>query len=203
MGDMIANLLVNLSGALIFLFIFWKKLKEDHASEIIFSSAYTVLAGILAGYLLSLNFFPEWFFWSEVIGILIGYVISIYKFRVRVFETLDSLVISLLPWLSLTFLKDSVVNSSLISFISFVAVLLFIFIYHFMDMRYKRFTWYRSGKIGFSGLATLTLFFITRAAIATSFGAVLSFVSVYEPYISGALAFMVALVIFNLSRKEE
>lgn len=206
---MIANLLVNILGVLIFLFLYWKKLKEDHVPEIIFSSAYIILGAIFASYLFTLKFLPNWLFWIQILAISLAFGISVKKFRMRLFETLDALIISLLPWFSLVFLKDSVINSSLISFIGFVAVLFLIFIYYFLDSRYKRFTWYKSGKIGFSGLGTLTILFLARATTSLILPSVLTFTEVYgggtnpEPYISGLLTLVSAITILYLGKIEE
>ncbi len=200
---MIANLSVNTLGILIFLFLYWKKLKEDLGVEIIFSSAYIIIGAILASYFMAIKFLPNWIFWMEILGLILSLSFSIYKFKMKIFETLDATVISLLPWLSLTFLKDSVVNASIASFISFVSVLIFIFIYYFVDSRYKRFTWYRSGKIGFSGLFTLFVFFLVRSTTSLIIPSVLTFTSVFEPYISGALSLLSILVILYLGRIEE
>jgi len=43
-------------GIIIFLFFFWKRLKEDYSSERIFSTAFYILFGIGAGFL------AVWFF---------------------------------------------------------------------------------------------------------------------------------------------
>ena len=57
---MIANILTNLIGVLVFLFIFWKKLREDYTSETIFSLAALIFAGMIISSIVSFNFFPEW-----------------------------------------------------------------------------------------------------------------------------------------------
>lgn len=196
-----ASFFVNFLGALIFLFIFWKKIKEDHASEVIFSAGTFVILGIILGYFVSARFFKEWFFWLEFLGGSLGLGFSIIRFKIRPYEAIDAFVISLVPWLALTFVKDSIVNSSLISFIAFLACLAAIFVYFFLEGRYKSFFWYRSGKVGFSGLSTLGLFFLTRSTIAIFFHNVLSFSGKSEIYISAIAAFISFLLVFNLSRQ--
>lgn len=197
------ELLVGLLGLLIFLFVFWRKLKEDYASEIIFKSATSILTGMLIGWAFSIRYFSEWFLWSEFIGALVGLSLSCYKQRLRFYETLEAFVIASLPWLSLSLLKNSVVASSFSSFIAFIVTLVMIFVYYFLDYNYKNFTWYRSGKIGFSGLTTLALIFTTRSLLALFGLHVLSFVSKFEGIISGAFAFICFLLIYNLGRVVE
>ncbi|KKU09305.1 MAG: hypothetical protein UX13_C0044G0014, partial [Candidatus Woesebacteria bacterium GW2011_GWB1_45_5] len=57
---MLVNIVINLLGGMIFLFIFWKRLKEDYAHEIIFKSALYILSGILLGGFIALKFAPPW-----------------------------------------------------------------------------------------------------------------------------------------------
>jgi hypothetical protein len=197
---LIVNFLTGLIGCLVFLFIFWKRLKEDYASEIIFKLATYILTAMFISWLISIRFFLEGFLWFEFIGGIIGLGISFRLLKVRFYETLEAFVIASLPWVALTLLKSSVVDSSLSSFIAFIASLVMIFVYYFLDYHYKEFTWYKSGKIGFSGLTTLALIFVTRSLLALTGIHVLSFVSKFEGIISGAFAFICFILIYNLGR---
>ena len=199
---MIANVLVVLLGLIVSLFIYWRRLREDYASEIIFSSAFTTYLLIFIAWAVSLRFAPGWFFWLEFLGLLLGVILSVFRFRIRFYESLESFVFSVLPMYSFMFLSDSVARSSLISFMGFVVILAFIFLFYYFESHYKSFSWYKSGKIGFAGLATLGVFFLTRAGIAIFFTSVLSFTGKFEVYISGVFAFLSFLMIFNLGRKE-
>ena len=198
---MIASILASFAGVLVFLFIFWKRLKEDYSSEIIFKTAANILLGMLIGWAISFKFISNASFWLETLGLIAGLAFSVYRYRIRLYETLDALVVSVLPWLSFFFLKDSVTTSSLSSFIAFLVVLIFVFIFYYLDLHYKSYTWYKSGKIGFSGLVTTGLFFLIRSAIAISRLPVVSFLSGFEGIISGIAAFVCFLLVFNLSRK--
>jgi len=106
-----------------------------------------------------------------------------------------------LPWIALIFLGDSVVKSSLSSFLGFLAILVFILVYYYFDSHYKKFSWYKSGKIGFSGLVTLGIIFLVRAGVAVSESVVLSFVDKYEAAFSATAALFCFLAVFNLGRK--
>lgn len=196
------GLIVSVVGVLTFLFLYWKRLKEDYASQVVFTSALYVLAGFSAGYLISHKFFPIWFFWGGFIGSLAGLLLAVLRFKIKFYETLDASIISFFPMILLMFMSDSAVNSSLVSFIGFVAMLFFIFVYFFLDAKYREFTWYASGKIGFAGLATLGLFFLTRSIVAIFFHDVLSFVDKSEVFVSGSLAFICFLTVYNLGRQE-
>ncbi len=197
------NLAATVLGLLTFLFLFWKRLKEDYAGEIIFKSATYILAGIGVGWILAINFFQNWFFWASVAGGLTGLSFAILRFRVKFYETLEAYIISSLPWLALIYLKDSGTRSSLSSFLAFTAILIMLFISYYLDTHYKGFTWYRSGKIGFAGLAIAVIFFFTRAAIAMTKVTMISFVGRGEAVISGAMALVSFLLLFNLGRVKE
>lgn len=189
-------------GIILFLFLFWKHLKEDYPANQIFSTAFYVLLGILAGFLLAKKFFPSAWFWSESAGVALGFSLGALRYKLRLFESLEALTTSLLVWLGVYFLKDSVVATSLPSFLAFFGVTCLITFYAFLDSRYKNFTWYSSGKAGFSGLITLGLFFLVRAGFASFFPFVISFVDKYEAILSGVTAFIFFLATFNLARQK-
>lgn len=200
---MLANIVTSFLGVLMFLFIFWKRLKEDYVSEIIFKAALYILSGLSIAYFLSIRFIPSWFIWTSLVGSILGLVLGIFTLRVKFYEALEAMIVSFLPWISLMFLGDSVVHSSLSSFLGFAGTLVIIFISYWLSDHYKDFTWYKSGKIGFAGLATLALIFLTRSTIAIFGIHVLSFVSLrYEAIISGALVFIISILIFNLGRNQ-
>jgi hypothetical protein len=198
---MLTGIISSLAGALIFLFLFWRKLKEDYFPSLIFSTAFYMLLGIAVGILLSKLFFPPLWFWSTFVGISCGVSLGIIRFRLRTYETIEAAAISILPWVTLVFLTDAAKTSSLSSFIAGVGCVLLIVLYKFVYSRYKNFSWYASGRVGFSGLVTLAVFFLARACLALFFPSVLSFVKV-ETLISASVAFGLMLAIFNLARKK-
>ena len=201
---MLANILVAFLGTLIFLFLFWKRLKEDFVAEIIFKVASYILAGVLIGFIFAFKFSPDWFLWYSFAGAMLGMIFGVFTLRVKFYEALEAFTISFLPWLAFMFLEDSVVNSSLSSFLGFTATLVFIFVSYWFGDHYKNFTWYKSGKIGFAGLATLALIFLIRFTVAIFGIHVLSFVSQrYESVISGILALISLGLIFNLGRNDK
>ena len=198
---MLTNILINIAGAVIFLFIFWKNLREDYTSNQVFSTATLSLLGIGLGYLISYKFFPSWWFWLELVLVSVGFTIAVIRYSLRPFEAIEALVISLAPWLSLIFLSDSVTNINLSSFLAFFSLVCLITLYIFLDSHYKSFSWYASGRIGFSGLATLGIFFFLRASLAYFFPFVISFVGKFEVVVSGIGAFISFLTLYNLSRR--
>lgn len=196
------KIIFNIVGLSIFLFVFWKKLREDYPPRKIFTASFYILVGIGLASFLSSKFFSTWWFWTDLAGIFLGFTLGILRFKFRFFESLEALIVGILPWLSLVFLADSIVNSSIVSLIGFIVILLVIVLYLFLDVHYKKFTWYKSGKVGFAGLTTLGVLFLIRAGIATSFPFVLSFLGSIDSIVSGMIAFTSFLLIFNLARQE-
>lgn len=197
------NFLFEIFGGITSLFIFWRKLKEDYSSEIIFRTFLIIVSAAFLGWMLSRNLFDKWFFWFEFVGAILGLLVSVTRMRMKVYETLEAVVISSLPLVALFFFASSVKASSLTSFIAFLISLLLIFVYYVLDSHYKKFTWYKSGKIGFSGLATLLGFFVIRFILALIGIDVLSFVGKFEVFLSLGVAIVCSLLIIKLSRATE
>ena len=200
--SMLFSVISTILGVAIFLFIFWNKQREDYPSGEIFSTSFYILLGIGLGALFSRQFFPPWWFWTSLAGLGVGLSLGLLRYRFRFFETFEALVIGIMPWVSLFYLSDSIASSSIFSFVAFVVVVALMALYHFLDRHYKSFSWYRSGRIGFSGLTVAGLFFLIRAAVASFFPFVLSFVVSVEAILSGIAAFILFLLTFNLARQE-
>jgi hypothetical protein len=199
---MIANILLNIVGIIFFFFLFWKKLREDYDSESIFTFAVFIVAGIGIFSFVSQKILPQWWFWASCLGTTLGFMLGRLKFKFRFFESLEAATIGLLPWLSFVFLQDAISNTSLPSLIAFIVLLLVIAFYAFLDVHYKKLTWYKSGKVGFSGLTTLGVLFLIRTAVAAGFPSMLSFLGPIDSIISGVIAFTSFLLVFNLSRQQ-
>lgn len=182
------------------LYLFWKKLKEDYAASIIFTTAVYSSIGVLAGYLVSLRFFSEWWFYWEVLFLVAGLLIGVLRFRLRVFEILEAATVSFLPWFSFIFLKDSILNQSILSLLFSIFLMILLAFFFFLDKHYKRFTWYKSGKIGFSGMTTLGTLFLIRALVGAFNLPMLSFVGKSDSILSAIISFSAFLMVYNLSR---
>lgn len=198
-----SQIILNIFGVIVFLFIFWRNLKEDYLPAQIFSTAFYILAGILLTQVAASQFFPSWWFWAAILGITAGFIVGKIRFKLKVLETLEATVSATLPWLFLIFLDDAVRNSSLSSFLATVVSLGLIFTYLFLDAHYRKFSWYKSGKVGFSALTTLGILFLIRAFIAIGFTNMVSFSGKSEAFLSGIIAITSFLAVFNLARKTQ
>ena len=197
---MLLNFFIGFAGITVFLFIFWKRLKEDYSSDIIFSSGMAILLGILLGTTLARIFVPQWFFWTSLFGGILGMFLMILKYKLKFYEVLESLILAGMPVVSLIFFKDSVGTSSLSSFLAFVASLVLIFLAYWLDLNYKRFSWYKSGKIGFAGLVSAIIFFLVRTVIAIFGISMVSFVGKIDIIISGIFCLMSVGLLIRLGR---
>lgn len=207
----ILPILANLAGFLFFLFFFWKRLREDYSSLAIFSVVFYItltgaVLGVAARYGLtrlipSTTVFTSsglWF-WTAVIGGMIGLIVSIYKFKLRFFETFEAAVLGLFYWLAFIFLGDGLANSSLVSLIGAGLVCVLIFVFYFVSKNYRKLTWYKSGRIGIAGLVGAILFFGLRVAVALTFPYVLSFVGKFDALLSGTVVVLLLYGVYELS----
>lgn len=198
---MFEMVIANILGIFILIFLFWLRLKDDYHYEKIFNLVSFVLAGILIGFI-SLKFLPSvYWFWVYLIAIIASFTVGIIKLKIRFFESLDSLVISLLPYFGLYLLSQSIKNYSLSSFIGFWIVTVFVFLYFFVDANYRKFTWYKSGRVGFSGLLVAGLFFVARSVLSVFFVDGPTIIGQLDIYISASFSFVSFLLLFNLSKK--
>lgn len=200
MNETILAITLNLVGLILFLFTLFRRMKEDYANDIIFTTSFYILLGIGAGNLVSRFNLSTWWFWLESLGISLGLTVAIIRYKLRFFEVFESSFVSLLPWFSLVFLADSVINSSLASFLAFVATLGILTLFYYLEASYKNFVWYSSGKAGFSGMTTFATFFLLRGLLAYFFPFVLSFVGRFDSLISGIIALIAFYEVYNLSR---
>lgn len=197
---MIVNFSLGILGVILFLFIFWKRLNEDYSSDVIFQVASIILVGMAIGLIAAHLLFPAWFFWISLLTSFIGMFIMLYRFKLRFYETFEALILAAMPFISLMFFKDSIINSSLVSFLAFVTSLVLIFLAFWLDLNYKSFRWYKSGKIGFAGLTIAIIFFTARTVIAFAGVTMISFVGQIEVVISLIATFVCIGLLISLGR---
>jgi hypothetical protein len=197
----ILDIVQTLASSLLFLFIFWERLKEDYTQNQIFTTGFYVLFGIGCGNIIADNFWVDWWFWSGLVGGVIGLLLGIRRFRLRIFESLEAFVISCLSLFFVITSTNLIFEYSKESLFLVSGLAVFIIIFLMLDKHYKKFTWYKSGRVGFSGLTVLGLFFLTRSIVAMSGLSVLSFAGELEVVVSGVLSFASFLAVYNLSSK--
>lgn len=195
--------LQDLIGAFFLFFLFWLRLKEDYPSFSIFSILFFILFGIIGARFISFFLFPTFWFWLSFLGASLGFLFSYFKFNLRFFESLEAFFISFFPWIFSIFLFE---NTQLLDFRLFLYLLFFIFLallFFYFEKKYKSFSWYRSGRIGFSGISVALLFFISRLILAFFYPDMLSFSGKSEKFLSGFLVCLLFGLMLFLARSED
>jgi hypothetical protein len=204
------SLIIGLPLAILgFLFLFWKRLKEDYENTQIFSFSFIIAGFIILGFSLGMLLYGKlnthilsshgFWFWGAFISGCNGFYIAYYKLKLRFFETLEAAGLGFL-FFSFTFsLINSILNHDVrLLFFALIQALL-IALFYFLDKRYKRFTWFKSGKVGFAGLMVLAIFFLTRAVVALINPGMLSFTGKFDAIISSTISFIFFIILYNLS----
>lgn len=197
---MILSIIFGLLSAIAFLFVFWRKLKEDYVQDQIFSTGFYIIFGIIIGGIIAVNFKPAWWFWSSLSGALLGLSLGVEKYKLRMFEALEAAIYGGLILYAAYFLFDYVDSFDKFSIIGHACILFLILTFEFLNMHYKKFSWYKSGRVGFSGLTISGMFFILRAIAATFFPAAPSLIGRSDVILSGIFAFIAFISVYNLSR---
>lgn len=199
---MAVSIFINLVGFLLFTFLVWKRLREDYSRDTIFGLGFLVVSGLILGNLLSKYFTSGFWFWGEIAGILLGLAVSLIKFRLRFYETLEALILGSLAWFGFFWLVIFLRNPVIVSFLMVLLIACLLVLFGLFEANYKDFSWYHSGKVGFSGLTVAAIFFLARAVIASFFPTLLSFAGRSEVFLAASCSFLLFLLVYNLSRKE-
>src|SRR3990170_2943037 len=164
-----------LIGSIVFLFTLWKGLREDYKINSIFTFGFSVLFFVFAGLFLSSVINRGIWLWAAVLGMCFGLLLGVAKTGIRLLDAVESGVLSLLFLMecAMTGLFLSLYSPS--TFAAGVFVLWLILLYYYLKTRYKSLSWYKSGKIGFSALSVLIVFFVTRIPVALFFPNMISF----------------------------
>lgn len=189
-----------LGSLILFLFFFWRRLREDFDAHVIFRSGFMMAIGFGIGQILFAALIPRLFpasnifsytglwFWGALLGLSLGFVFSQKVFALPLYESLEAAIVG--------FLFASPIITK-----EWVYSLLAIGTYYFLKSRYKSFSWYKSGKVGFAGLATMGVFFTVRSVLAFVGSTMLVFTGIgkVEVVLCAALAFLSFFAVYNLS----
>jgi len=203
--QILAQIIALFVGFIFYLFFPWRRLREDYEIKTIFRtgflSFFVILLFVYLIYFVSDTYIKvnsviwdknsSWFW-----GAFLGWIISIWVLaslnKMRIFETLESFLIGFL-WIGfMYFIANQKVESTIF--------LLFLLFFYFLDSKYKFFSWYKSGRVGFSGLSILGIFFITRSIVSLIWPYFYSYAGKIDPVLSSAVAFLCFFSLYNLSK---
>jgi|GEM_PF-2580562 len=186
-----------------YLFIWWRATREELTSQERVAIGASVLFFMALGWFggnLASNYIPTipgfldpkgLGFWAAIInGVLVLYLTT-SRLSSNFLTFFDCHVHALL-WFS-ALLSG---NHSVLFFVSLL-------VYYWSRSNYKSFSWYKSGKIGFASLFSLTIYFVARAVVEFGQISLLSFASLgrFGGLLSVAAAFLLTYSLFLNSKK--
>ncbi len=196
----VLRIVFGLVAFVTYLFLFWKRTKDDVLPNAVFTSSLYVLVGTAIGSLVAYYFQASMMFWIALVGSAVGFLIGKFRYNLPTVESVEALGISLLSVFAFIHL-DGVLRGDMIGLIWFFVGFGMLFLFVILDANYKKLTWYKSGRIGFAGFTVFGLFFLIRAILASFTISMLSLVSPYDVYLSGLASILCFSVVFYLSRK--
>ncbi len=186
---------------ILYLFMFWRQLKDDYVSNQIFTTGFfAIFLAVFLGYG-SYRFFPNWWFWSGFVGVFLSVLFNSRRFRMRTIEVLEAVVIGFLPVLGAIALSDFISRDESASLYAVLVCLVLIVLFYILNSTYKSFSWYRSGRVGFAGLATVGIVFLLRALVAIKLPDMVSFAGKPDIYLSGAVSVSAFATLIYLARQ--
>lgn len=193
------SVVLILLGTVLFSFAFWRRLKEDYGSDEIFKATTMLLVGGLVGWLIVDRWFGEFAFWGFALGFLISVVYITLRLTFKPFEIIDSVAWAffwLWVFVELRFLLIHGLGQWVNIFLV-VAPVLSLISYKFLTSRYRRFSWYPSGRIGFLGFSSFAIYFFLHSAVAFGLFWMLSFrVYLFDGLLSFFLVWLFVLGIY-------
>lgn len=197
---MIIQILLFSIGALLFLFSFWRRLKDDYFENQIFTTGLYCMFFVIVFLCTSKYFLPSYEFWFALIGILVGLAVANFRYKMRFYECLEASVHALFLPVIVALFSHGIVKRQAESFFAAAGVIALVGLYYFLRLHYKKISWYKSGRIGFAGISVLSVFFIARAVLAISFPHMIS-LSSYDWVLSSIFAIISVLALLYLTNK--
>lgn len=132
-------------------FSFWRRLREDYREEEIFGLTLFILAGSLLFTWVSAFVFGSSrpFFSLAFLGAVLSVKLWSLRFKVNIWEVFDALSLPLLFFLLLGGIGSFLRSGNFWDWQYFGVAILGLGVWKFSKEKYRSFSWYKSGKIGF------------------------------------------------------
>lgn len=186
----------------LYAFFFWRRLKEDYVSKPVFNAMFlTLIATIVLSQIARLTEQQNMWFWGGYLGFFLSVVFFSRNYKFKIFELYEAAGRSMIFLIIAIGLADylSHQHAESLAVVAFCTALFGLFIA--IDANYRKFTWYRSGRVGVAGLITFGVFFAARAIVAASGFDILSILGRIDFIFSGIVAFMHFFFVYHLSQK--
>jgi len=198
---MLLNAFLVIVFTLAFLFLIWRKLKEDYIQGQIFGAGFSFLIGASVSLIATIFILQEHWYIICILTSFIFLFAYVFKFKMNYFEVIEAFVPSFIVFnIFILVMKYLILRDLKLAALFFVNVLCLI-AYYISKKYYKSFRWYPSGRIGFSGLSTISLFFILYSIVAVLPFHMISFLSKIGVFVSFAISILSTVLIIRISRK--
>lgn len=202
-ADILVRLLLIAVGAYLFLFLFWRSLKDEMEERSIFAHGFIILvASCFTSIIFSQIshvlpptriFTPNgMWLWGGFVGFLAASTFTWYFSPFPAHYLLEVLIPAALLWLVFV---GSVYQTSL-AVLSVVCLALFLV----LKKNYKKIHRYRSGKVGFAALLTLAFFFMVKAAFAIAAPTMIFSIGQVEVLLSAVVIFLSLFSLYHLAQ---
>lgn len=196
-------------GGYLYLFILWRNLKEDYPSAQIFSIGIQTIIGVGLGALLA-QFLSSSFqfrfleasqlwFWGAFVGYFLSFSVLVSRAKMRYWEVFQY---GFLGAISAFFvlLLTLTPTSGIRAVYPLVLIIVSFAVYALIQKNYRKFAWYRSGKVGLAGIVAAAVFFMGRSVIAALGLPMLSLAGSIDVVASGLIAFLLFFNAYNISQ---
>ena len=139
-------------------------------------------------------------FWTSLLGGFVLFVIGIFRYKLKFFEAFEAFLIGAVSWFFIITFFLSLEKGDLKWLLYSASVFVLILGFFGLEKKYRQFSWYKSGKVGFSGFAIAAVFFLIRSVIAIISPDMLSFLGRIDAIISAIASFICFLVVYTLSQ---
>jgi len=203
---------MNILGSFLYFFIMWRYLKDDYEHEKILRTGFIFLFliyifGLSFNFLIASSISPSpifrpqgfWFF-GVIMGVFLAALIALKPLKIRIIDLMEAQIPALFFLFFVVSTALGVINHANLWIISIFLYLFFFILYFVLKANYKKFGWYRSGRVGFASLASVGLYFLIRSLIALMIPDMLSLAGRIDAVISFAFAFLAFYSLYNLSK---
>lgn len=172
-------------------------MREDYDINKLFSYGLATFFAMIIGVGVGIWAGNYWF-WLAMIAYAVMAIILIRKFHFRPIEIIEGSTPGFL-FINLLLLLHGLSRGGTATVVLFLFTVFLLILFFILKANYKRFTWYKSGRLGFASLITLGLLFLARAITSVTAPQVISHVGVLEFIPSAIISFFSFFTVYNLN----